>query len=391
MDSFANIEDLHYYATKRQTEVSLKVLLETGLGKSLGTFRKTLSEKNGTALNDASDEEIVAVQVACFLHRELPVRLAHRATELEATPLLSSSKYVREVSTWYKQSFSELRNCQSPQDVASEQTFAGIVENIYERHSKTLIHMAKGAHEIRKELKADASAFADMRELQNSLDDFYASRISVRMLIGQYLALRQRARSGQAEDPDQVGLISKVTCPYLIAQQAIDDATYMCDRVHGDAPEVEIVGNPGTTFNYVPSHIHYILVELLKNSMRATVETHGISSDMPPIKLIIADGEDNEDVVIKVSDQGGGIPRSYMRKMWSYLFTTADPTILENSLDEDVADFDRSSPLAGLGYGLPIARNYARYFGGDLVIMSMEGYGTDSYIYLNRLGDTENI
>jgi hypothetical protein len=39
-----------------------------------------------------------------------------------------------------------------------------------------------------------------------------------------------------------------------------------------------------------------MLLELLKNSMRATVETHGIDK-MPPIRIVIADGEDNEDVV----------------------------------------------------------------------------------------------
>ncbi len=38
-----------------------------------------------------------------------------------------------------------------------------------------------------------------------------------------------------------------------------------------------------------------MLLELLKNSMRATVETHG-TDDMPPIKIVIADGEENEDV-----------------------------------------------------------------------------------------------
>ena len=122
--------------------------------------------------------------------------------------------------------------------------------------------------------------------------------------------------------------------------------------------------------------------------MRATVETHGVD-DMPPIKIVIADGEKNEDVVIKVSDEGGGIPRSNMDRIWSYLFTTADPSVLESILhsSEDVRDFDMQIPLAGLGYGLPIARNYARYFGGDLEIMSMEAYGTDSYIYLSRLTD----
>ena len=58
----------------------------------------------------------------------------------------------------------------------------------------------------------------------------------------------------------------------------------------------------------------------------ATVEFHG-SDKMPPIRIVIADGEDNEDVVIKVSDEGGGIARSHIMRIWSYLFTTADPEI----------------------------------------------------------------
>jgi hypothetical protein len=30
---------------------------------------------------------------------------------------------------------------------------------------------------------------------------------------------------------------------------------------------------------------------------------------------------------LQVSDEGGGIPRSHMHRIWSYLFTTADPAI----------------------------------------------------------------
>lgn len=91
-----------------------------------------------------------------------------------------------------------------------------------------------------------------------------------------------------------------------------------------------------------------------------------------------------------MSDEGGGIKRSNMDRIWSYLYTTADPKVLDRMLGEDnddLKDFDKASPLAGLGCGLPISRNYARSFDGDLIIMSMEGYGTDSFIYLPRLGN----
>ena len=79
-----------------------------------------------------------------------------------------------------------------------------------------------------------------------------------------------------------------------------------------------------------------------------------------------------------------------MNKIWSYLFTTASSSIQENLIacdDDETQDHSISSPLAGLGYGLPISRSYARYFGGELSIMSMEGYGTDVFLHLRRLGN----
>jgi pyruvate dehydrogenase kinase 2/3/4 len=159
----------------------------------------------------------------------------------------------------------------------------------------------------------------------------------------------------------------------------------MCERKYGVAPDLEINGRLDLTFPYMPTHLHYILLELLKNAMRATVENHGVDADdYPPVGVIIADGTANEDVVIKVTDEGGGIPRSQMDKIWSYLFTTADPSVQEGF----IADHSAESPIAGLGYGLPISRSYARYFGGDIDLMSMEGYGTDAFVYLRRLGNS---
>ena len=45
---------------------------------------------------------------------------------------------------------------------------------------------------------------------------------------------------------------------------------------------------------YVPSHLHQMLFELLKNSLRAVVETVGPDNDdnFPVIKVIIAEGKE---------------------------------------------------------------------------------------------------
>jgi K+-sensing histidine kinase KdpD len=38
-------------------------------------------------------------------------------------------------------------------------------------------------------------------------------------------------------------------------------------------------------------------------------------------RLVVAEG--GEDVTIKVSDEGGGIPRSGLARIWTYLYSTA--------------------------------------------------------------------
>ncbi len=62
----------------------------------------------------------------------------------------------------------------------------------------------------------------------------------------------------------------------------------------------------------------------------------------------------------QVSDEGGGIPRSDVPRIFTYLYSTASSPLSDM---DDTGESDGPAVLAGYGYGLPISRLYARYFG----------------------------
>lgn len=256
---------------------------------------------------------------------------------------------------------------------------------IKKRHNATVTTVAKGV----QEWKAMSKRSMIESNLQSFLDRFYMSRIGIRMLIGQQIAINQ---SHSLLNDNYVGIICLNTNVADVIRDAIDSALFISEEHYGimNGPKVQLYCPDDLNFMYVPGHLVHMVFETLKNSLRATLEHHlklNANIDIediefPPIKIIVAKG--NEDITIKISDEGGGIPRSAMPLIWTYLYTTAEHT--PEIGPDSKSDF--RAPMAGYGYGLPISRLYARYFGGDLKLISMEGYGTDVYLHLNRLSSS---
>lgn len=257
---------------------------------------------------------------------------------------------------------------------------------IKKRHDATVTTVARGVQEWKR---SNSNLLLDS-QIQNFLDAFYLSRIGIRMLIGQQIAINQEY---SAFNDDYVGIICLNTNISDIANDAIDSARFVCEEHYGlfEAPKVQLYCPEDLNYMYVPGHLLHMLFETLKNSLRATVEHHlklnpGVDIEdinYPPIKIIVAEGQ--EDITIKISDEGGGIARSAIPLIWTYLYTTVD---LLPSIEPEHNKSDFRAPMAGYGYGLPISRLYAKYFGGDLKLISMEGYGTDVYLHLNRLSSS---
>ncbi|XP_061738376.1 pyruvate dehydrogenase kinase, isozyme 4 isoform X1 [Nerophis ophidion] len=314
-----------------------------------------------------------------FLRQELPVRLANIMKEIDFLPdKLLSTPSLKLLTSWYSQSLLELIEFleKDPDDKDVLTNFTQNLITIRNRHNNVVPTMAQGVVEYKEAFGVDP---VTNQNVQYFLDRFYMSRISTRMLMNQHTLIFDG--SVNPAHPKHIGSIDPTCDVVEVVKDAFETSKMLCEQYYLTSPDMEITQvnskNPEQPLHivYVPSHLYHMLFELFKNAMRATVETHESSLVLPAVKVRVSLG--TEDLTIKMSDRGGGVPLRKIDRLFSYMYSTApSPVHLDNA---------RNAPLAGFGYGLPISRLYAKYFQGDLQLYSMEGYGTSAVIYLKAL------
>ncbi|XP_068950582.1 pyruvate dehydrogenase kinase, isozyme 4 [Petaurus breviceps papuanus] len=312
-----------------------------------------------------------------FLRQELPVRLANILKEIDILPEpLVKTSSVQLVKSWYIQSLMDLVEFheKSPEDQKALSDFVDALIKVRNRHHDVVPTMAQGIIEYKDSGAVDP---VTNQNLQYFLDRFYMNRISTRMLMNQHILIFSDSKTG---NPSHIGSIDPHCDVVAVVQDAYESARMLCDQYYLVSPELKLTQVNGKAPDqpihivYVPSHLHHMLFELFKNAMRATVEHQESQPTLTPIDVTVVLG--NEDLTIKISDLGGGVPLRIIDRLFSYTYTTAPTPVMDNS---------RNAPLAGFGYGLPISRLYAKYFQGDLNLYSLSGYGTDAIIYLKAL------
>uniref|UniRef100_A0AAY5EAS0 Protein-serine/threonine kinase n=1 Tax=Electrophorus electricus TaxID=8005 RepID=A0AAY5EAS0_ELEEL len=263
----------------------------------------------------------------------------------------------------------------SPDDHSVLGEFVETLVNIRNRHNDVVPTMAQGVIEYKEAFSQDPLT---NQNIQYFLDRFYMSRISIRMLINQHTLVFDGATN--PIHPNTIGSIDQHCQVTEVVKEAYESAKMLCDQYYLSSPALVLQElntnnkNQPISIVYVPSHLYHMLFELFKNAMRATIENYNEGSSLPPIEVMVALG--GEDLSIKMTDRGGGVPFRKIENLFSYLYSTAPIP---------QPDQQHRAPLAGFGYGLPISRLYARYFQGDLQLYSMEGYGTDAVIHLKAL------
>ena len=345
------LSTVKHYATKNSTPLNLNYVCNYGKKKCPKTI----------------------ISQSAFLHKELPIRLAKRVVDLENLPYdLSKTTPMQNVYELYVKSFDKILTQPEPTTEEQSKQFTNIMENVKEDAKDIEFHISEAINLYKNENKNQKKFNTELQYIDNILDDFYTSRIGIRFLIGQHTSVQRESRSESS-----IGIIDSKCEPHKIIKSAASIVEEMVDNIYLQDLKFEFTFvEKDNEFLYIPAHLHYIILEILKNAGKATAEFNNCSK---PIK--IKTSVSKNDFIIKVSDRGGGFSREIMNTIFSFSYSTAGKN--RN---------DRELQLAGYGHGLGLSRIYARYFGGDLIICTVEGIGTDVYIYLNRFGNKgENV
>ena len=91
---------------------------------------------------------------------------------------------------WYVESFKDLREFPPIKDINDEKKFTDLLRHIYHRHRHVVPVMAMGVAELKRELQ-EGVGLLELPEIHQFLDGFYLSRIGIRILIGQHIALHE--------------------------------------------------------------------------------------------------------------------------------------------------------------------------------------------------------
>ncbi|XP_067934489.1 branched-chain alpha-ketoacid dehydrogenase kinase-like [Watersipora subatra] len=318
---------------------------------------------------------------AQYLHKELPVRIAHRVAAFRELPfIVGCNPSIIQVHELYIRAFQKLDEFPPIETLEQEMEFCKLLRSLLDDHRDVVTLLAEGFKESKKHIP-------DGKLIKTFLDKTLTSRLGIRMLCEYHLALHNNQQG-------HVGIIAVNFQPRKLLERKADFAQKVCEHRYGKAPAVNVNGHVNASFPYIAAPLEYIVMELFKNSMRATVEAHAGASHLPSINVTIANND--VDFLLRISDRGGGIPHDDMSRVWDYHFTTAGSPGRDLPEKDTEADPFRSimsppnqgpaaGPMFGFGFGLPACKAYAEYLGGSLTMETLQGIGTDVFLRLKHL------
>lgn len=334
-----------------------------------------------------------------------------------------ANRHFNDVYELYYDAFDKFRRVPEIRTLEENDSFCQAISTTLKAHLSVIPKLAMGILEV------SADDLLPAEELDQFMNAILRSRISRRVIAEQHLSLTETFYSPsfspgvKVPDSDFVGKVFLKCNAAEVIQRCGQAVLDLARSAYGEdvvLPEIKLAGHQDANFPFILSHIEYIIGELLRNSVQSLIERQiqegHTKRPPPPIEVTIC--ESSKHVEIRVSDQGGGIPRDVLPYLWSFCKGPKSQQILANlthvprmaaTLQEVRVDRPPASevkasaatasyvsslssltsrpPNLRLGMGLPLSRIYAEYWAGGLELQSLWGYGVDVFLQVSKLGN----
>lgn len=391
------------------------------------------------------------MQSANYLRTEMTTRIAHRLRDMQAIPFVAmSNEQLDSIYQFYWRTFETLRRMSKIEtDEQNEHLIKVVTQLLSERKSK--LDLIVG-------ISRECVNYMEPEAVNLFLARMLRSQVSREVLAKQHIALSvmQTSPSQQNKPSYEIGMIHthiNVTktiqhCVQLARESLANTYQWQVDDPR--IPQVELTGDLDVHIAYLPAHLEFILLELCKVSMQSTTKRHENSPQgVPPVQILVVGDNETDDMMIRFSDQGGGLypsvdkdepdeshratlargplllpgveslresSNSASSLVWSFhtigkqldsmnlkLEATSSAKLAQSDVDGAVTPDPTASYPGGDGLmrlsvlnmdskkGLPMVKLYAELFGGALDFRTLDGYGTDMYLTLPKFGTSKEL
>ncbi len=414
---FYNNHKLTRYLKRQTTELSLQSLCKYG---------NHLTEKK---LMDMSN----------FVKEEISVRLAKRINDFQSLPFVTvNSSHLQDVYDLYWESFLMFSTFPIIHSMRNHDEFLNMMKTNLRNHLVVIPKISMGIHE--------AGKTTDATLLNSFTHRILRSRISRRVLAQQLLSLTEQYKL-KGHCPNEIYTMKTANGDIGIVSTQLDiketlmemyDATSKILKKHYERiPEIEISGQHSIKMMAIKEHLQYILLEILKNALEATVKWNTLgyvnkkwfnkhpTNLLPKLRVTLVENEFN--TCIRLSDRGGGIDNQTLSTMFDftkqeaklkskkfeklkYFAGTTHEQLQEDAIqnldvNKDkaehlheiqekilkeflVASTNKNKPYHSpihLGLGLPMSKVFLDYWNSEILIQSVDGFGTDVYLTINKV------
>ncbi|CCD26735.1 protein kinase PKP2 NDAI_0I01660 [Naumovozyma dairenensis CBS 421] len=251
-----------------------------------------------------------------FVKEELAIRMAHKIHKLQKLPFnVVNNFHLAQVYESYYNIFERFRKYPRIKTIDDNYKFCEFIKRILQDfNSLNLPHLVMGA------LECNVLDLLPREEIDSLLSSLLRARISRRLIVEEHLSITANYLSGKKENTLVLGDIFQecVAMDYLIRASKISEK-FVQDMYFDSIPLPKLIveGDTKLKFYFLPTHLEYILGEILRNIYEATIKDYirkGI--DKPePIVVTIVKTEDS--FLFRFADKAGGILH-HDENIWSF-------------------------------------------------------------------------